>query len=154
MHSMSYGYPWVALVIPATLSLYYVSGYRNKRQGTYVARPLVLASNAPRRQKRATVTPRAVQIQNSRRRFCMKHRRLVLFFCAMVALCAAAPTLLGQEQAQEQVTRPTLRGFFTSDGRRKASTSTPLREKWLRARPFPCGSSMPIHHETVIAILA
>src|SRR6516162_5858579 len=31
----------------------------------------------------------------------------------MVTLCAAAPTLLGQEQVREQEKRPKLRGYFT-----------------------------------------
>ena len=43
----------------------------------------------------------------------MKGKRLLLFVCAMVTLCAAAPTLLGQEQVREQEKRPKLRGYFT-----------------------------------------
>jgi hypothetical protein len=43
----------------------------------------------------------------------VERKRSLLFVCAMVALCAATPTLLGQEQAQEQVTRPKLRLYFT-----------------------------------------
>ena len=42
----------------------------------------------------------------------MERKRLLLFACAMVALCAAAPNL-GEEPAQEQATRPRLRGYFT-----------------------------------------
>lgn len=44
----------------------------------------------------------------------MERKRLLLFLCASVALCAAVPALLGQEQAQEQVKGPRLRGYFTS----------------------------------------
>ena len=43
----------------------------------------------------------------------MERKRSLVFVYAMVALCAAAPTLLGQEQDQEQVNRPRLRGYFT-----------------------------------------
>jgi len=43
----------------------------------------------------------------------VKGKRLLLFVCAIVTLCAAAPTLLGQEQAQEQVKNPRLQGHFT-----------------------------------------
>jgi len=43
----------------------------------------------------------------------VKGKRLLLFVCAIVTLCSAAPTLLGQEQAQEQVKNPRLQGHFT-----------------------------------------
>jgi hypothetical protein len=43
----------------------------------------------------------------------LERKRPLLFVCAMVALYAAAPTLLGQEQAQEQSNKLKLRGYFT-----------------------------------------
>lgn len=43
----------------------------------------------------------------------MEHKPLLLLVCAMVALCGAAPALLGQEQAQEEIQRVRQRGYFT-----------------------------------------
>jgi hypothetical protein len=42
----------------------------------------------------------------------VERKRLLLFVCAAVALCAAAPNL-GQEEAQEPVKNPRLQGHFT-----------------------------------------
>jgi hypothetical protein len=43
----------------------------------------------------------------------MERKPLLLFVCAVVALCAAAPAVFGQEQAQEQTQKVRQRGYFT-----------------------------------------
>jgi len=42
----------------------------------------------------------------------MQRKLLLLFVCAMAAVCSVTPALLGQEQAQEEA-KPRLRGYFT-----------------------------------------
>ena len=67
----------------------------------------------------------------------MERKRLLLFLCAMVALCAAAPALWAQEQAQEQAKAPRLRGYFTVRKPAQGIDIDTIKEEMAKSTTLP-----------------